>query len=256
LEENKLNTVKYIIIYYFYLEMEILNNNKNDDNSLTSISDIKHAVYINLDHRTDRKTHVEQQLALIGITSPTRFNAIKLPNGAIGCSMSHLKCLQIAKEQGWPHLLLCEDDIEFLEPTIFVNQLNGFLKNSEGNSHWDVVLIAGNNTPPYGIGNDYSVRVFQCQTTTGYLVKKHYYDTLISNIKEGIEKLMRDPQNHRFYAIDKYWFKLQQQDYWFLIIPLTVVQREDYSDIEKRQTNYKKAMIDLDKESYFRRVSK
>jgi GR25 family glycosyltransferase involved in LPS biosynthesis len=229
------------------------NNNKT---TLSSTRDIKHTVYINLNHRTDRKVHVEQQLASIGITSPTRFNAIKLPNGALGCSMSHLRCLQIAKERGWPHILLCEDDIEFLDPSLFVNQLNGFLENHQDNSSWDVLLLAGNNMPPYGIEDDYSVRVFKCQTTTGYLVKQHYYDKLISNIKEGIEKLIREPHNHRFYAIDKYWFQLQEEDYWFLITPLTVIQREDYSDIEKRRTNYKKAMTDLDKESYFRRVAK
>jgi len=229
------------------------NNNKT---SLSSIADIKHALYINLKHRIDRREHVEQQLALIGITSPTRFNAIKLPNGALGCSMSHLRCLQIAKEEKWPHLLLCEDDIQFLDPTLFVKQINGFLENHEDDSTWDVLLIAGNNMPPYGIEDDYSARVFQCQTTTGYLVKQHYYDKLIANIKGGIEKLIKEPHNHRFYAIDKYWFNLQQEDYWFLITPLTVVQREDYSDIEKRITNYKKAMTDLDKESYFRRVAK
>jgi GR25 family glycosyltransferase involved in LPS biosynthesis len=104
---------------------------KGEDNNLTSIADIKHVVYINLEHRTDRKVHVERQLASIGLREPTRFNAIKLPNGAIGCSMSHLKCLQLAKEQGWPHLLLCEDDIEFLDPALFVKQLNGFLNNHE-----------------------------------------------------------------------------------------------------------------------------
>lgn len=227
-----------------------------NNNTLSSVAEIKHALYINLDHRTDRKVNVEQQLASIGITSPTRFNAIKLPNGAIGCSMSHLRCLQIAKEQGWPHLLLCEDDIQFLDPELFTKHLNGFLENHEDDSSWDVLLIAGNNMPPYALEDNYSVRVFKCQTTTGYLVKQHYYDKLMTNIKEGIQKLIKEPHNHRLYAIDKHWFQLQQEDYWFLITPLTVIQREDYSDIEKRRTNYKKAMTDLDKESYFRRVAK
>ena len=227
---------------------------KQEENALTSITDIKHAVYINLEHRTDRKVHVERQLESIGLREPTRFNAIKLPNGAIGCSMSHLKCLQLAKEQGWPHLLLCEDDIEFLDPALFVKHLNGFLSNHVQDDTWDVLLIAGNNMPPYGLEDDYSVRVFQCQTTTGYLIKQHYYDKLIDNIKEGLQKLMREPHNHRLYAIDKYWFNLQREDYWFLVTPLTVVQREDYSDIEKRRTNYKKPMTDLDKKSYFRTI--
>jgi hypothetical protein len=55
------------------------------------------------------------------------------------------------------------------------------------------------------------------------------------------------------YAIDKYWFNLQKVDNWFLIIPLTVTQREDYSDIEKRPTNYTNVMTDLDKEEFFKK---
>jgi hypothetical protein len=55
------------------------------------------------------------------------------------------------------------------------------------------------------------------------------------------------------YAIDKFWILLQRQDKWLLIVPLTVTQREDYSDIERRPTNYKRAMTSLDKEWMFKK---
>jgi glycosyl transferase family 25 len=216
---------------------------------MTSIETIEHAFYINLESRTDRKEHVEEQLAAIGINA-TRFNAIKLANGAIGCSMSHLKCLEIAKQNNWEHVMIVEDDILFLNPELFKNQLNKFLKK---HAIFDVVLIAGNNVPPYQKIDDSCVKVYRCQTTTGYIVLRHYYDTLISNIREGIQKLMKNPEQHVLYAIDKYWFKLQQKDNWYLIRPLTVTQREDYSDIEERNTNYTRLMVDLDKEWMFKK---
>jgi GR25 family glycosyltransferase involved in LPS biosynthesis len=216
------------------------------------ITDIKHTLYINLSNRVDRKLHVENELAKIGIPFE-RFNAIKLPNGALGCSMSHLKCLQTAKEMGWSHVFVCEDDIQFLDPELFKNQLDTFLKNHTDD--WDVLLVAGNNMPPYIPIDDTCVQVKQCQTTTGYIVKQHYYDTLIENFKLGIQYLMREPNKHTLYAIDKYWFFLQQQHRWFLIIPLTVVQRTDYSDIEKRMVNYKRIMTDLDKQQLIQRMS-
>ena len=219
---------------------------------MNNISDIHHCFYINLLSRLDRKHHVEKQLEGIGING-TRFNAIKLENGAIGCSMSHLKCLEIAKKHDLPHLLIVEDDITFLDPDLFIKQFNYFLSNHK---KWDVVLIAGNNMPPYINIDKSCVKVNQCQTTTGYLVKKEYYDTLIHNIKEGLNLLLRYPDNHRIYAIDKFWFQLQNRDNWFLIIPLTVVQREDYSDIEKRKTNYTKIMTDLDKKDFFIKKNK
>jgi len=216
---------------------------------MNSISDIKHAFYINLPSRPDRKQHVENQLKSIGIHAD-RFNAIKMQNGAIGCSMSHLKIIETAKSNNWEHVLIVEDDILFTNPSLFKNQFNKFLSN---NKDFDVVLIAGNNMPPFTKMDDTCVKVSRCQTTTGYLVQQHYYDTLIKNYKEGILYLMKEPNNHRIYAIDKYWFKLQATDNWLLIIPLSVTQREDYSDIEKRPTNYSPAMLDLDKVAFFKR---
>jgi len=211
------------------------------------MEEITHAFYINLESRLDRKIHVENELKKVGINAE-RFNAIKMKNGAIGCSMSHLKCLQIAKEKGWPHLLIVEDDIEFTNQGLFKKKFDKFLKTQE---NWDVVLLAGNNMPPYEEVGDYCVKISRCQTTTGYMVNGHYFDTLIENIKTGIQLLMREPQNHRMYAVDKYWFQLQQKDNWYLITPLTVIQKQNYSDIENRVTNYSNVMLDLDKKIFF-----
>ena len=210
---------------------------------MNCIGDIKHSFYINLDSRPDRKKLVEYELQKVGI-EPNRFNAIKLTNGALGCSMSHLKCLETAKKNNWDHILIVEDDIKFTNVPLFQKQLNAFLSK---HTDWDVILIAGNNMPPYQVIDDTCVKVSRCQTTTGYLVNSHYYDTLINNFKQGIQFLMREPEKHTIYAIDKYWFRLQEKDKWYLITPLTVVQEDGYSDIEKRMTNYKSIMVDLDK---------
>jgi glycosyl transferase family 25 len=200
-------------------------------------------IYINLDSRQDRKEHVEKELKKIDVNEPERFKAIKLDNGALGCSMSHLKCLEIAKQREYDSVLICEDDIEFLNPDIFLKQLNKFL---DSQIRWDVLLIAGNNMLPYKSINDTCIQIYNCQTTTGYIVQKNYYDKLIKNYKEGIQNLIKNPENNE-YKIDKHWFKLQRVDNWFLITPLSVVQREDYSDIEKKTINFKKYMLDYNK---------
>jgi hypothetical protein len=145
--------------------------------------------------------------------------------------------------------MIVEDDIKFLDPKLFNNQLNTFLSK---HTNFDVVLIAGNNVPPYETIDECCVKVSMCQTTTGYIVNNHYFDTLIQNFREGIKLLIQQPLQHVKYAIDKYWFQLQRIDNWYLIVPLTVTQREDYSDIEKRPTNYTRAMIDLDKKDFFK----
>jgi len=219
---------------------------------MNNINDIKHAFYINLDTRPDRKEHVKTQLNMIGIKAD-RFKAIKLNNGAIGCSMSHLKLLENAKKNNLPHILIVEDDILFTKPSVFIENFNKFLTLHK---MFDVVLLAGNNLPPFFPIDNTCVRVTTCQTTTGYLVLNHYFDILIENYKKGIEKLIQSPNEHRLYAIDKYWFNLQRRDKWYLIIPLTVSQKRDYSDIEKKLTDYSIAMLDLEKKNFFKKQIK
>jgi GR25 family glycosyltransferase involved in LPS biosynthesis len=219
---------------------------------------IKHALYINLESRADRRAHVEAQLASLkhsanGLSTlvAERFNAIKhATSGAIGCSMSHLRCIQLAKARGWDHVMVCEDDVLFTNVPLFLTQLTKFMATVP---QWDVVLLAGNNVPPYRVVNSACVQVGSCQTTTAYIVRAHYYDALIANYRAGINLLMRSPEQKFHYAIDRYWFELQRRDRWFLITPLSVVQREDYSDIEQRVTNYGHLMLDLDKQQLMRR---
>lgn len=215
-------------------------------NSITDISQISHVLYINLLERGDRNAHVIEQLSSVGLMHAVqRFDAIKLRNGALGCSASHLKCLRMALKQGWDHVLICEDDITFLDPELFKTQFNRCLAT---NDDWDVIMLAGNNVPPYQqTGNDSCVKISRCLTTTGYLVRGAYIPTLIKNVQEGIQKFMQNADKHVLYAIDVYWNALQARDNWLLVTPLTVVQKEGYSDIECKKTNYAKLMQDLEK---------
>ena len=222
--------------------------------SLTSFTDIKHAFYINLEHRTDRNEHVLEQLTNLGLPNVERFNAIKMENGAIGCSMSHLKILQYAYQNKLDHVLIIEDDITFLNPDLFKANFDTFLQRN--GSNWDVILLAGNNMPPYDKVDDVCIQVKRCQTTTGYLVNGPYIKKLMENVKMGLTQLLHKPASHAMYAIDKFWFVLQTVDKWFLIIPPTVIQREDYSDIEKKRTNYQKCMTDLDKKDLFDSIAR
>ena len=216
---------------------------------MKNYKDIKNALFINLKSRKDREMATINEFKKLDIPIE-RMNATEVDNKRLACSLSHLKCLRTAKNNKWDHVLIVEDDIQFLQPELFINNLNKFL-SSEIN--WDVLLFAGNNVPPYTKYEDFCVKVSKCQTTTGYLVMSHYYDTLINNIKAGINLLIKNPNDHFFYAIDKYWLSLQQKDNWFLITPLSVIQREGFSDIEKKNTNYSSLLLDLDKAHLFKK---
>ena len=174
-----------------------------------------------------------------------RVSATKMANGALGCTLSHIKCLELAKKRNYNHVFICEDDIDFTNPELLKTNVTKFITNCD--FAWNMLIIGGNNVPPYIKLNDYSVRIFECQTTTGYIIHSNYYDTLIENFKESANKLMRTSDN-KTYSLDIYWKRLQKQDFWFMIIPPTVTQYESYSDIEERVVNYDRLMLDMDKE--------
>lgn len=202
---------------------------------------LKNVFYINLEHRTDRKEHVERELTELGWEF-SRFNAVKLPNNpALGCTLSHLKILEHAKSNSLDYVIIVEDDICFTNKKLFLENFN---KTLESGKHFDVCILSGNLAPPYKeFINNIAIQVSHSQTTTGYIVKKHYYDTLINSIKTGANLLLRNPTQRDKYAIDMYWLQLQKRDTWIIIIPLTVTQIESYSDIEKRNVNYEQLML-------------
>jgi GR25 family glycosyltransferase involved in LPS biosynthesis len=210
---------------------------------------LEHTLFINLNHRTDRLEHINAEFEKMGIKAE-RVEGVQPKSPAIGCTMSHIKCLELAKTRGYEQVFICEDDITFTNPDLFKEQIEKFAEND--NINWDVLIISGNNRPPCQKLYEYAARVFYCQTTTGYVVKKEYYDTMLANFKEGLLHLIKNPTNKFDYAIDKYWQKLQMQDYWYIITPLSVIQYDNYSDIENKDTKYSEIMLDLDKEWFVR----
>ena len=215
---------------------------------ISGISDIRHCFYINLARRLDRRQHAEQQLRniLLNPNCVQRFHAVEnTANGAIGCTMSHIRCLMEAKLHGFPHVLICEDDILFTDPLKFRQYFEGCMHdiNTNAGGNWDVIILAGAVRKLQGAIGPHCAQVEACQTTTGYLVNAHYYDTLIYNFTHGLAQLMANPSQHRHFALDIYWMHLQATDRWFIVMPLSVIQRNDYSDIEKKQANYKKCML-------------
>ena len=192
--------------------------------------------YINLRCRPDRDTLCKDQLSQIGITEPKRYNAFKTKDGIIGCGMSHLSVLQEAKEKGYPYILICEDDVVFKDPDMLVKKISSLKMAS-----WDVLLLGGNMFYPFSNHSNDAYKVSKCFTTTAYIVREHYYDTLINCWQPALQKMVQT--GNRDYSLDVVWHKLQRQDNWLLVKPLQVYQRAGQSDIENKITDYKHLML-------------
>jgi GR25 family glycosyltransferase involved in LPS biosynthesis len=192
--------------------------------------------YINLRSRPDRDILCKEQLKGIGISEPKRYNAFKTKDGIIGCGMSHLSVLQEAKDNNYPYILICEDDVVFKDHYKMLEKIDN-LKNDD----WDVLLLGGNMFSPYSEYSDDAYRIHRCFTTTAYIVRNHYYDKLIDTWQPSLQKLVKT--GNRDYSLDVAWFPLQERDKWLLIRPLQVYQRPDKSDIENRITDYRHLML-------------
>ena len=210
----------------------------------------KHTFFINLESRVDRLENVQNELRKMGINGE-RVNAVKSKVGGIGCTLSHIRCLEEAQKRGYEQVFICEDDIKFTNPELFKQQLQKFSNNKE--IQWDILLIGANVVPPYQRVGDYCARVFNAQTTISYIAKREMYDVLLENFKESCNLQMRhsfQPGVSNPYALDIWWKRLQPQYFWWIITPLTVTQSESYSDIENRTTNYDYLMLDMEKTWY------
>ena len=205
---------------------------------------LENVYYINLEERTDRKELVESELNELG-WKYERFNAIKNEIGIIGCGMSHLKLIQLAKEKNLDYIVILEDDVQFMRKSWYNEKIKNIL-----DYNFDVFLLGGNLRQPIYKVNENIFKITKSFTTTGYIVKKHYYDKLINNFKKGLDLLLRNPHlakaDYNPYALDVYWFELQENDNWFIIMPRTITQRPIYSDIEQRYTDYNHLMLDID----------
>ena len=177
-------------------------------------------LYINLDKRKDRKEHIEKQFE--DFKSVERVDAIDTPhNGYEGCVLSHIKALEYAKQIGYDEVIICEDDFEWVDKDNFVYPEIDF----------DVCMISGKINKKEFISWNYN-KVLDGRHTDCYLIKKHFYDKLIHNFKEGYEKLKINNEHCNY--IDVYWLSLQKEN-MFITPSLTIGrQMEGYSDIQKK----------------------
>ncbi len=211
---------------------------------------LTHTLFINLDSRTDRLAQITRQLHSIGIHNPERVAAIQTDDGAVGCGMSHARCIEIARQRNWPHVFICEDDFKCVDPAKLRHSLAQFEQNhiADGMEDWSVVMLGGNNQPPYTKmpGVEYCIQVRMCASLVGYIVRQSEYDILLQNFREGTNRLINNP-TRQINAVDMFCCSLQASGRWFLLTPLTVTQQAGYSNLENRVVNYDRLMLDLDK---------
>lgn len=199
---------------------------------------INHIFYINLEHRKDRKEQIEHELEIMSLKQNSeRFEAIQGTPGGIGCGLSHIEVLKLAKERNYENILLLEDDFQFIvSKEELEEQLSLFFENVKD---YDICMLGYNHQKIEDSSYDFLDKVLESQTTSGYLVNQKFYDILIHNFEEAVHIYKVNPSIHWLYSIDQYWKKLQPASLWYSFKKRIGIQRPGYSDISLSYQDHK-----------------
>lgn len=215
-----------------------------------------YAMYINLDHREDRRVHIKQQLSGFDIIADRvrgvyyheiekpspKFNYMaSLSKGQVGCYTAHINCLERAYKLG-QNALIFEDDAHLCSDfDIRMEYIQNYLNNND----WDIFWLGGTyhiepTWHPVGhtnpnlknctctIGKDVEktddariVRTYGCWSTAGYIVKYESIPKILHMLEERLEES---------YAIDHNFIIIEPFLKTFAFVPALIKQIDNHSD--------------------------
>lgn len=193
--------------------------------------------YINLDERADRKEEIESELTTYDLLDHSeRIQAFYTPGqGILGCTMSHLKALKLAKERKYKNVLILEDDFQFtITKEELDNQLTALF---EQGPEFDVCMISFNIQQSIPTEYPFLQKVIKAQTASGYIVSESLYDSIIE-LYEWAIPLLDQTREHWNYANDQCWKLLQPNSNWYAFTNRCGKQRPGYSDNSERFEDY------------------
>ena len=200
-------------------------------------------LYINLEHREDRHKHILNQIELMGIPKEKVHRIAGIYNkecGHIGCAEAHISAFNLAKQNKWSKIIILEDDFSL---KIKPEELDNFIRKADI-VKWDVLLLAlGHNS--LQVEKDGLRKVDKSTTTSGYIVKEEYYDTLLTTFNMSLDLMKKQLQKfkseykgpepipkliHGVKAIDMCWRDLHKKDNFYVGEPVAGKQGGFKSD--------------------------
>jgi hypothetical protein len=184
---------------------------------------------INLDDRPDRWAQLQAELK--GWPPIERVSAVKHSPGWVGCTLSHIQCLELAKERNYEWVLILEDDC-MMRPNALQNfkGLLPFLWNNR--NKWDVFMggvSCGISTDDKLIGD----QIFISRNPNLYKVSACNSHFCLLHRDAYTRILQTIPKNPSEYTQSK-----NSIDTWYRdnvrvwsTSPFIAIQREGFSDV-------------------------
>ena len=203
--------------------------------------------YINLKHRTDRKTHIINEIKKIdpNLEHTTRFEAIIYDKpfkktdirnkGSIGCSLSHIEIAKIARKNNYKNILILEDDCKInVKIEEFNRLMEYFFKNIKS---FNFLLLGASIGIKFITVDKELSYVVKADCTTGYILNNSIYDDWIDTAEKQT-KIMIDTGKRSDCVIDDVWDKYNKDGMRYTFNNnkrKLAIQIAGYSDIELKK---------------------
>ena len=188
-------------------------------------------VYINLDHRSDRRAEIESQFSSLGLKKFVRFSAVKRDVGALGCAESHLGVIESWTSGSQSLLMVCEDDCEFL---LSRKDIDDLIEEFLSEKCLGVLCLAFNSKNAIRISNQLKI-TSHTLTTACYLIKPSARDALLTAARRSVESFKIE-KNHL--PIDVAWLREQKNIFFSIPVIRAAQQRSSFSDIKNEDVEY------------------
>ena len=196
---------------------------------------------LNLEERGDRYLEILVELCKMGCPLQ-KIHHYKAKKEAItsnketdvyyGAAKNHTDVIEHFIDNNYNYCLILEDDVTFTDK---IEEHQTHLKVFfERKYDFDVCFISSSKYGPFEEYDDL-LRISKqpCTTSSGYILNKSTVNKVLNVIKEGNDLLLQTG-NHRIYANDRYWEKIQGDNKMFIFNNKFGYQRPSYSSITQK----------------------
>ena len=214
---------------------------------MTTLNNLVDKIFIiNLESRPDKYNDITKALDNLKITNYERFNAIKpsldeiykskplvtlynktyYGKGVVGCKLSHIEVIKIARDRGYKQILILEDDAKPIDN--FETILNNVISElTTIDDKWSFLYLSANHKEK---GVPLSGHIKQCKTaytTAAYIVRSNVFEEIITEACTHVKE------------IDTYYVDIIQKSHTCLgTFPNLFTQKAYISDISNHYTDY------------------
>lgn len=186
------------------------------------------AYIINLKHRTDRRDHMINEIKKL----PISYEFVEgIVDETKTCFQSQKKCIQLAKENNLPYVLVLEDDAIFTDHVIEILEKTF---SEVQTMNWDMFFLGANLQAPASRISDSLLKLNGAYAAHAYIVNAQFYDTII-NLPHICE-------------MDVHYHDLMIKHNIFMCDPMIAYQLPSYSDLQDGYRDYNQSILD----NYFR----